>query len=55
MFCGEISKFIPNVLKFSCSRIDNLHITGKILLSVHLTKTIEGLICNIGDVKFMVA
>lgn len=55
MICGEITELISNVLKPSCCRVDDLHITGQILLSIHLAKAIEGFIRNVGDVKFMIA
>lgn len=54
MVSSEVTVLISYILKFARCRIDYLHIASKVFLTVNLAETVEGLICDIYDIKFMI-
>ncbi len=53
--CGEIAEFVPNVLELPSLAVQDLDIACEIPFPIDLGKLTEGFVCNIGQVKLMVA
>jgi hypothetical protein len=52
---GKVTVTGADVLKLASSRVDDLHIAGKILVSIDFGEVAKSLICNLRDVKLVVA
>ena len=52
---GEVTVTRPNVLKLASSGVFDLHIAGKVLVAINLGEVVECLICNFGNIEFVVS
>jgi hypothetical protein len=55
LLCSEVPVLSSNVLELACGWVDDLHIAGKILVSINLGEVAESLVGDFGNVKLMVA